>query len=210
MGMGMMFPLGPNVPAPIEHINAMSLQAGAAAFAARKHDHAPYRGNPNSYIDIGRQVRLAQAASGVSHFNTQTRRPTPEHLVGRTRQSTFTPTAPPVVAVANADQARPSVGLSQFFDVEDRLVWPSDAPASGDLADRRADSDAAALAVLKELRVDGSAPIESAADARARLLDYGRPALQSIRASSSPAVAEGFHAFLLSLYDAIGAAATGP
>jgi hypothetical protein len=202
---------GANVPSPVEHVNAMSLQAGGAAFAARKHDHAPYRGNPNSHIDIGRRVRLANAANGVSHFNVQTRRPTPEHLVGMTRLSSFAqPTAvaavAPAVAAAPASPAPKTVKLPSFFDPADRLVWPSDAPVDGELAVSRTDSDVASLAVLKELRGTGSAEIETAADARARLLAYGRPALQHLRATSSPAVAEGFHAFLLSLYDALAQA----
>lgn len=100
--------------------------------------------------------------------------------------------------------------LAAFFDADETLVWPADAPVTGDLGARRQDSDAAALAVLNEVQAHGTSSIESAADARARLLDYGRPALQYLRDSRSTAVAENFHSFLLSLYDALGRAAISP
>ena len=48
-----------------------------------------------------------------------------------------------------------------------------------------------------------SAPITTVTEARQRLLDYGQPALRLIRSVSTPRVAEGFHMFLLSLYDSL-------
>ena len=47
-------------------------------------------------------------------------------------------------------------------------------------------------------------------DARAKLLDYGRPALQYIRDNATPRIADTFHLFLLSLYESLAQAATVP
>ncbi len=47
-------------------------------------------------------------------------------------------------------------------------------------------------------------------DARSKLVDYGRPALEYIRDNSTPRIADTFHLFLLSLYDSLGQAATVP
>ena len=47
-------------------------------------------------------------------------------------------------------------------------------------------------------------------EARSKLVEYGRPALQYIRENSTPRVADTFHLFLLSLYDSLAQAATIP
>ncbi len=56
----------------------------------------------------------------------------------------------------------------------------------------------------------GLARLSTVTDARQKLLDYGRPALQQVREQSTPALADSFHVFLLSLYGNLGAAATVP
>ncbi len=55
-----------------------------------------------------------------------------------------------------------------------------------------------------------TASVSSAAFARQKLLDYGRPALQEIRSSSTPAISDAFHMFLLSLYDSLAQSAAPP
>jgi hypothetical protein len=58
--------------------------------------------------------------------------------------------------------------------------------------------------VLKEVEGRGYAQVATAVEARNKLLDYGRPALQYARENSTPAIADTFHTFLLALYDSIG------
>jgi hypothetical protein len=90
------------------------------------------------------------------------------------------------------------------------LVWPAGSPIEGDLADRRAEADKSALAVLDEYQSHGAATLATATKARQQLIDYGRPALASLRAHTTPAIADSFHAFLLSLYSELGDAYTIP
>jgi len=64
--------------------------------------------------------------------------------------------------------------------------------------------------VLKESRQNGVASTATVTAARQKLLDYGRPALQQVRASSTPQVVNTFHHFLLSLYDSLARSAARP
>lgn len=64
--------------------------------------------------------------------------------------------------------------------------------------------------MLEESRLHGVASIATVTAARQKLLDYGRPALQDVRASATPRVADTFHLFLLSLYDSLAQAASPP
>ena len=94
--------------------------------------------------------------------------------------------------------------MSSFFNTMRQLVWPADAPTGGELAAKRSSSDTKTLEVFDELETHGYALVATATDARIKLIDYGQPALQFMRDNSTPAVADGFHSFLLSLYDSIG------
>jgi hypothetical protein len=71
-------------------------------------------------------------------------------------------------------------------------------------------SDQASLVVLEEIKQHPAASITTVTEARQRLLDYGRPALQAIRAESTPRIADVFHSFLLSLYESLAQAASPP
>ncbi len=102
---------------------------------------------------------------------------------------------------------RPVVPINRFFGPARVLIWPSDAPVEGDLITRRNTSDQACLAVADLVEKYRSAPITTITYARQRLLEYGQPALKVIRSQTTPLVAEGFHQFLLSLYDSLEAAA---
>ena len=88
-----------------------------------------------------------------------------------------------------------------------RLVWPKDAPVAGDLQQKRDLTDERCLLVLKELQGQGAATIASVTKSRQRLLGYGQPASQVVRASTTPRVADGFHVFLMELYDSLAQAA---
>ncbi len=204
-GMGGFFG-GRVVPSPVEQINQQSNIAGQAAFAARERNFSPYSGNPNAFMNIGRQIRFSQPEAIQSRFNATSRRSLGDQYAGRSRTNTF--------AMAGGNQAAPMpeplpapdvlMEISRFFSASDALVWPSDSPTEGDLGERREVSDKASRTVLNEVRSRGHADIDSAADARAKLIDYGRPALQLLRTESSAAIADSFHSFLMSLYDAIG------
>jgi hypothetical protein len=64
--------------------------------------------------------------------------------------------------------------------------------------------------VLRETKERQIASIANVTEARERLLDYGRPALKQIRIVATTAIADGFHNFMLSLYDSLAQAATPP
>ena len=93
---------------------------------------------------------------------------------------------------------------------QNKLAWPSESPTEGELKAKRDESDQACLAVLEETKQHGVAAISSVSDARQKLLDYGRPALQEVRAAATARVADTFHLFLLSLYESLAQAASPP
>ena len=103
-----------------------------------------------------------------------------------------------------------SMNLANFFNKDQQLVWPSTSPISGEMGKKQSTADLAALAVLNEYDMRGLARVSTVTDARQKLLEYGRPALQYVRETSTPALADTFHVFLMSLYGNIGAAATVP
>jgi hypothetical protein len=128
-------------------------------------------------------------------------------LPSRPRRTTSTARAP----AAPAGPSEPtSVHLANFFNKDQVLIWPSSAPISGELGKKQTVADLAALAVLNEYDMKGLARVSTVTDARQKLLNYGRPALQQVKEQSTPALADSFHVFLLSLYGNLGAAATVP
>ncbi len=117
---------------------------------------------------------------------------------------------PAVDSTAAASRPKQVIPLRNFFDASQKLVWPGEAPAEVGLNEKRAIFERASLAVLKESRQNGVASIAMVTAARQKLLDYGRPALQQVRASSSAQVADTFHHFLLSLYESLARSAAPP
>lgn len=99
--------------------------------------------------------------------------------------------------------------ITSFVNEDDQVVWPADAPVSGDLGSLRDQADAEIREVALEYQATDSANIETVAEARQALLGYGRPALQSVRQNSTARVADSFHGFLLSLYESLAQAARG-
>jgi len=98
--------------------------------------------------------------------------------------------------------------LASFFDASLKLVWPKESPIDGDLKQKRDISDQASLVVLNETKRYQTATLSSVTEARQKLLDYGRPALQKIRSTNTAPIAESFHQFMLSLYESLAQAAS--
>jgi hypothetical protein len=119
------------------------------------------------------------------------------------------------VAANEAAGSRPSAparqipALLSLVDAANRIVWPADAPAEGDLGPKRQVADQATSRVAAEVRAQGTAAMTSVAEARKELVDYGQPALQQLRTTTTPAVSESFHSFLLTLYQSLAQAAQG-
>lgn len=192
------------VPSPTDFLNQHALQNAARATGPTS-NHA-YANSSNAYFNRVRddnftpRYDVRRRPSGASRSSTPT-------SLGQTR-----PQAPDQAATtaAVASAARAIAPLAAFFNADRQLVWPADSPIEGDLKPKRDVSDEASLQVLDEVEQRGQATIALAADARQRLLDYGRPALQRIRETATPSIAEGFHAFLRSLYDSLGASTEIP
>lgn len=160
-------------------------------------NNQPYAGNPNAYYNHIRDNGF------VDRYYPDRRDPAYYGYSSRPRARRTTPTA------ATAP-ARPIVPLATFFNDKGQFIWPGDAPTAGDFRQKRDAVDKACHAVRDEVKKTGVASIASVTEARQELLDYGRPALKELRARETPRVADGFHVFLLSLYDSLAQAANPP
>jgi hypothetical protein len=194
-------------PPEVDYINQKSLLNASQATMGPVQNNV-YAGNPNAYINHLNDVGY------LDRYDVGTRR-TIEASIGRFSDGPPPgreprPVSRPSPGMAAAPPAPPLVPLSSFFNRYSKLVWPDEAPSSGDLAAKRATSDQSTLAVLNEYNLRGLAGVGTVTDARAKLLDYGRPALQYIRDNSTPRIADGFHLYLLSLYESLAQAATIP
>lgn len=209
MGMGMGWGWGMGgfnyTSSPSNYLQQWSLQNASRAGAPAS--NRPYANSPNAYFNNVRDNGY------VPQYEVQRRRRPGQSVAVSTspgRQQARTP-APAQAPVQVAQAApKPVIPLASFFDAARKLVWPAEAPVAGDLQQKRDVSDEASLAVLDELKVRSYASLSSAADARQKLLDYGRPALQEIRAHATPRLADTFHLFLLSLYESLAQAAVPP
>ena len=188
------------VPSPTNYLNSAALTAAARGQTGVP-TRTPYANNPNSFINRLRDPGF------VSHYDT------------RGRRAAFIPTAidsrggdaqPAAITGASVLAANAILPLANFFDASKTLVWPGGSPTGGELKEKREVSDQASLAVLEETKQQPTASLSSAAFARKKLLAYGQPALQELRATSTPAIADSFHMFLLSLYDSLAQAADPP
>jgi hypothetical protein len=198
-GMGMGFMPMRMVPSPQEFINQHALvNAGRATMGPV--NRPVYANNPNSYLSRVRDNGF------TSHYSVNSRRS--PGLDSRRRRSSSSNQGgnnspqPEIVAVP-----RPVIAIGSFFNSERMLVWPNDAPVTGNLKGKRDTSDQACLVVADLVEKFRSAPITTVTDARQKLLEYGRPALSDIRSRSTPRIAEAFHHFMLSLYDSLAQAA---
>lgn len=172
-----------------------------------------YAGRPNSYInhlhddgyldkwDVGTRRQIEASIGRYSDG------PPPSYY--RSRTTSAHPTPPPTAMASSAPPA-PIIPLSSFFDRYQKLVWPGESPVFGDLGAKRASADQACLASLNEYNLRGLAQLSTVTEARSKLVEYGKPALEYLTANSTPRVADSFHLFLLSLYEGLAQAATVP
>jgi hypothetical protein len=188
-------------------INSWALQNGQKATMGPVQDNV-YANNPNAYINH------LHDDGYLDKYDVGTRREI-EASVGRYSDgpppSYYRPVSRPAPArPAPAQPTAPIVPISSFFDRYQKLVWPGGSPDFGDLAARRTTADLACLGVLNDYNIHGLAQVGTVTEARSKLVEYGRPALQYIRDNSTPRVADTFHLFLLSLYESLAQAATIP
>ena len=156
-------------------------------------------------------IPVSRDVDFFNRYDAETRAAMVDRVARYPRRSLAQPTQSQAPAVAeNPTPAPPASPLSSFFNTMRQLIWPADAPTGGELAAKRSSSDAKTQQVFNELEMHGYALVATATDARIKLIDYGQPALQFMRDNSTPAVADGFHSFLLSLYDSIGQTASLP
>lgn len=156
-----------------------------------------YANNPNSYINHIRDNGF------VERYDVARRDPSYYRYAAQPSRSQSTATTPTAMTVP---QHAPSLPLASFYNPEGHIVWPADAPTAGDLQEKRSAFDQASHNVLEELKKSNVASIATVTDARQKLLDYGRPGLQYVRAHETPRVADTYHLFLLSLYESLAQA----
>src|SRR5262249_18107394 len=152
-----------------------------------------YAGNPNAYYNHIRDNGF------VDRYFPDRRDPAYYGYSSRSRAQQTTPTAA-------FTRVKPIVPLASFYNEKDQLIWPGDAPTDGEFKEKRSAFDKASHAVLEETKKGGVASIASVTEARQKLLEYGRPALQFVKTHETPRVADSFHGFLLSLYDSLAQA----
>jgi hypothetical protein len=183
------------VPSPGDFVNQHALSN--AARAGRPPSNNVYAGNPNSYLNRIRDNGFVPSYD-VARRAPAASRPAPRVSPGEQ-----------IVAQAAA-VPQPVVPLASFFNDAKELVWPGNAPVEGDLQRKRDVSDDSCRVVLGEYQAQGRATIGSVIYSRQKLIDYGQPALQAVRTTSTARVADTFHLFLLSLYESLAQAAHPP
>jgi hypothetical protein len=191
------------VPSPTDFLNQHAL-VNAARGQQRPASHSVYAGNPNSYINRVRDNGFVPRYD-VQRRRAPSQRSQPNRSLGNIGVDQAAAQPPP-----STTAPKPVLPLASFFDVNQTLVWPSESPVEGELRSKRDNSDQASLAVLEETKKRGAASIGSVTDARQKLLDYGRPALQQIRIDQTPRIADTFHLFMLSLYESLAQATSPP
>jgi hypothetical protein len=187
---------GYQTPSVVESIYSRSNIAAGAAYANRQQN-------------LTAPARPARDVTFFERYDPETLQRMEDRVARNPRNFVGSAPSPTAVAAAVKPVQAAVQAITGYFNQYQQVVWPSDAPTEGDLLARRTVSDDASRSVLKEFNADGLAKVATVTDARNKLLDYGRPALQFAR-THTPAVADSFHAFLLSLYDALGRAATTP
>jgi hypothetical protein len=197
------------VPQPTDFLNSHAL-VNAANAPRGPITRSVYANNPNAYINRVRDNGFTPS------FGIETRRSIESVPYAHLRSSSNVavtsnpqPQSQPAPAAAPS-VARPVVPIASFFNAARVLVWPGDSPVAGELITKRDTSDQACLVVHDMVEKHRSAPITTVTDARQKLLDYGRPALQEIRRYSTPRISDTFNLFLLSLYESLAQAVNPP
>lgn len=177
-------------PMSVENIYSRSNMAAGYSYSSRQQGLTA----PSRPRDVGWMERNSAESRG----DVEARAALQRRVRDLEAQNRTQPTAP----------AAPQLALASFFNEYGKLVWPSDSPVSGDLQGKRDISDQASKSVLDTVKARGAAPLGSVTDARNKLLDYGRPALKIVRDKNTAVISEGFHAFLMALYESLAQAAT--
>jgi len=192
-GMGWGFGMFRPVPSPTGYLYQKSIAD------SQRDTHIPsrdvYANNPNSYINHVRDNGF------VDRYAAERREAAQYRAARRMETAAATQTA------MRAAVQVPVLPLSSFYNPQNELVWPGDAPTAGDLKEKRSAFDQASQEVLTETKKNGVASMAAVTDARTKLLDYGRPGLQYVRAHATPRIADSYHLFLLSLYESLAQAA---
>jgi hypothetical protein len=186
------------VPKPESFVNSLALVAAARPSTAPTMH--PYANDANSYINHLRDNGF------VDRYPADRRVAYSSYGAYPVARSSPVPTQ----TAMNVTQPKPVLPLSSFYNAGNTLAWPADAPVAGDLKDKRATFDQASQAVLTETKKNGVASLAAVTDARQKLVDYGQPALQYVRAHETPRLADTYHLFLLSLYESLAQAANPP
>jgi hypothetical protein len=184
---------------PTDYLNQRARLSAARAGAPAT--QGSIAGNPNAYYNKVRDDGF------VPHYDRRFGQPPTERAHHPGSQGDQVNRQPAVDSTAASSRPKQMIPLSNFFDASQKLVWPGEASSEAGLKEKREIFERASLAVLKESRQNGVASIATVTAAREKLLDYGRPALQQVRASSTPQVADTFHHFLLSLYESLAQSA---
>jgi hypothetical protein len=189
-----------SVPKPESFVNSLALvAAGRPSTAPTMH---PYANDGNSYINHLRDNGF------VERYNVDRRVASPYHY-GAYPSVARSSTAPTPTAMV-VPPPKPRLPLSSFYNADNTLAWPADAPVEGDLKEKRTAVDQASQVVLNESKKNGVASLAAVTDARQKLVDYGKPALQYVRAHETPRLADTYHLFLLTLYESLAQAANPP
>jgi len=183
-GFGYGFGFG-NVPHPEGIINQIAGITASRGYQGPT--RTPYKGDANAYFNHVRDNGF------VDRYNPDRREPSYYRYV------------PTTARVATPE--KPLIPLASFYDPQGQLAWPADSPTSGELKEKRATFDQASHVVLDESKKSGVASMATVTEARQKLIDYGRPALQYVRGHETARLADTFHLFLLSLYESLAQAA---
>ena len=191
-----------SVPKPESFVNSLALVAAARPSTA-PNGH-PYANDSNSYInhvrDNGFVERYSADRQAYSSYGNGT----------RATQSVARSSATPTETAMLVARPKPRLPLDSFYKADNTLAWPVDAPVEGEMKEKRATFDQASQVVLAETKKNGVASVAAVTDARQKLVDYGKPALQYVRTHETARLADTYHLFLLSLYESLSQAANPP
>lgn len=195
-GMGMGFGWGWGLfrpaPSPTQYIYQNALVDAGRGYSGPS--RTPYANDSNAYFNRVRDNGF------VERYNVARREPSYYRYVPTSNVAAAPSPAP-------AAPEKPSLPLASFYDGHGQFAWPADSPTTGDLKDKRDAFEQVSHVVLDESKQNGVASIAAVTDARQKLVDYGRPALQYVRAHETARLADTFHLFLLSLYESLAQAA---
>jgi hypothetical protein len=196
-GLGWGFGMFRPVPSPTGYLYQKSISDSQRDMHIASRD--VYANNPNSYINHVRDNGFVDRYAVERREAARYRRAARQAGAALTTQ-TSTPAAAQV----------PTLPLSSFYNQQNELVWPGDAPTAGDLKEKRSMFDQASQEVLAETKKNGVASMAAVTSARTKLLEYGRPGLQYVREHDTPRIADSYHLFLLSLYESLAQAVNPP